>query len=167
MFRLLNTLLFHRNINYSKPCTIEKCNYFFIENSHEAIIVKVWCTTYLLNILFYCLDAEKGLQQCIVCKNESDCTRSLTRPYASQYGLREEDVPPGAKVCNSCRCKSVRSRYTHCSLPTCPNAKKGHRVKRLRPLPMKWPELPRHIRDPIAAELRKYFILTFVSFLSS
>ncbi|XP_054281476.1 uncharacterized protein LOC128999132 isoform X3 [Macrosteles quadrilineatus] len=98
-------------------------------------------------------DAEKGPQLCVVCKTESEMTRALPRSHASQYGLREEDIAPGARVCNTCRCKAVRSRYTHCPLPTCPNAK-GHRVKRLRPLPMKWPELPRHIRDPIAAEFQ-------------
>ncbi|KAG8281125.1 Gei-8p [Homalodisca vitripennis] len=99
------------------------------------------------------MEAEKGVQLCIVCKNESENTRALPRSHAVQYGLREEDVPAGARVCNTCRCKSVRSRYTHCPLPTCPNSK-GHRVKRLRALPMKWPELPRHIRDPIAAEFQ-------------
>lgn len=101
-------------------------------------------------------DTEKGvLFVCIICKNESDSTRALPRSHATQYGIREEDVLPGSRVCNTCRCKSLRSRYTHCPLPSCPNSR-GHRVKRLRPLPMKLPDLPRHIKDPIIAEFRKY-----------
>lgn len=104
-------------------------------------------------------DAEKGLLcRCIICKVDCENTRALARSHAAQYGLREEDIQPGARVCNTCRCKSVRSRYTHCPLPSCPNSK-GHRVKRLRPLPMKLPDLPRHIKDPIIAEFRKYTIL--------
>uniref|UniRef100_A0A1B6DW30 Nuclear receptor corepressor 1 n=1 Tax=Clastoptera arizonana TaxID=38151 RepID=A0A1B6DW30_9HEMI len=92
-------------------------------------------------------------QICAVCKVESTPSRALPRSHASQYGLREEEIAPGARVCNLCRCKAVRSRYTHCPIPTCPNAK-GHRVKRLRPLPCKWAELPRHIKDPVALEFQ-------------
>lgn len=91
-----------------------------------------------------------------MCKAQLDKflqSRPLPRSHAPQYGLREEEVTPGARVCNTCRCKSVRSRYTQCPLPTCPNAK--GRIKRLRPLPGKWTELPLEVKDPIIAEFRK------------
>ncbi|KAL1129784.1 hypothetical protein AAG570_012728 [Ranatra chinensis] len=92
-------------------------------------------------------------QSCVVCKAESLSCRALPRSQASQYGLKEDQVPADARVCNLCRCKAVRSRYTNCPLPTCPNAK-GHRVKRLRPMPCKWLDLPPHIKDPIATDLQ-------------
>lgn len=95
-----------------------------------------------------------------MCKAQLDKflqSRPLPRSHAPQYGLREEEVTPGARVCNTCRCKSVRSRYTQCPLPTCPNAK--GRIKRLRPLPGKWTELPLEIKDPIIAEFRKFRML--------
>jgi len=79
-------------------------------------------------------------------------SRLLQRSHAAQYGLREEDVGPGARVCNPCRCKAVRSRYTHCPLPTCPNAK--GRVKRVRPLPARWADLSPEQREPIIAEFQ-------------
>lgn len=60
----------------------------------------------------------------------------------------------GARVCNTCRCKYVRSRFTACPLPTCPNSK--DRVKRLRSLPKRWNELPQNVRDPIIEEFSKY-----------
>jgi hypothetical protein len=105
-----------------------------------------------------CFVAEKGgAHPCIVCKAQLDKflqSRPLPRSHAQQYGLREEEVTPGARVCNTCRCKSVRNRYTQCPLPTCPNAK--GRIKRLRPLPGKWTELPPEIKDPIIAEFRKF-----------
>lgn len=96
-----------------------------------------------------------------MCKAQLDKflqSRPLPRSHAPQYGLREEEVTPGARVCNTCRCKSVRSRYTQCPLPTCPNAK--GRIKRLRPLPGKWTELPLEVKDPIIAEFRKSKMLS-------
>lgn len=95
---------------------------------------------------------------CAVCKSESACSRALPRSQASQYGLKEEEIGADARVCNLCRCKAVRSRFTNCPIPSCPNAR-GHRVKRLRQLPSKWIDLPSHLRDPIATEFRKYFFL--------
>ncbi|KAJ9589596.1 hypothetical protein L9F63_017181, partial [Diploptera punctata] len=96
-----------------------------------------------------------GAHPCIVCKTQLDQflqSRPLPRSHAPQYGLREDEVTPGARVCNTCRCKSVRSRYTQCPLRTCPNTK--GRVKRLRPLPGKWTELPAEIKDPIISEFQ-------------
>lgn len=63
-------------------------------------------------------------------------------------------MPAGseARVCNGCRCKSVRSRYTHCPLPACPNPR--GRVKRLRSLPHRLQEMPPELREPLLAEFR-------------
>lgn len=90
-----------------------------------------------------------------MCKTDAVSSRALPRSHAQQYGLREDEVMPGARVCNLCRCKAVRSRYMHCPLPTCPNTK-GNRVKRLRTLPCKWADLPVHIKQPVITEFRKY-----------
>nr|CAD7429781.1 unnamed protein product [Timema monikensis] len=96
-----------------------------------------------------------GVHPCIVCKTSLDQflqSRPLPRSHALQYGLSEDQVTPGARVCNTCRCKSVRSRYTQCPMPKCPNGK--GRVKRLRSLPGKWTELPPEIRNPIIIEFQ-------------
>lgn len=94
----------------------------------------------------------------MVCKSVIETfthSRPLPRSQAPEYGLSENDIPSGGRVCNTCRCKAVRSRCTTCPMPTCPNAK--GRVKRLRALPSKWSELPSEVKDPIIAEFRKFF----------
>ncbi|XP_055538502.1 nuclear receptor corepressor 1 isoform X2 [Wyeomyia smithii] len=98
-------------------------------------------------------DKGSALHSCFVCKAEM-CprTRPLERGRGAQYGIPEEAIPPGARVCNTCQCKSVKSRYTHCPLPTCPNPK--DRVKRFRNLPPRLFELSVDIRDPIIQELQ-------------
>ncbi|XP_023245683.1 histone-lysine N-methyltransferase 2D isoform X2 [Copidosoma floridanum] len=108
-----------------------------------------------------CGGRQLGPHPCAVCQTTIEAgsqSRPLPRSHASYYGLREEQVPTGARVCNSCRCKSVRGRYTTCPLPGCPNlnsASSGKtRVKRLRALPPKWNELPAEIRDPIILEFQ-------------
>lgn len=90
---------------------------------------------------------------CFVCKEEQ-CprTRPLEKGRGQQYGIPEEAIPPGARVCNTCQCKSVRSRYTSCPLPTCPNPK--DRVKRFRNLPPRLFELAPEIRDPLIQEFQ-------------
>ncbi|XP_026830889.1 uncharacterized protein LOC105284432 isoform X2 [Ooceraea biroi] len=99
-----------------------------------------------------------GPHACTVCQSVvegSTHSRALPRSQASQYGLREDQVPPGARVCNTCRCKAVRGRYTTCPLPGCPNLNSSkNRVKRLRALPSKWLDLPPEIREPIAQEFQ-------------
>ncbi|KYM98298.1 Nuclear receptor corepressor 2 [Cyphomyrmex costatus] len=99
-----------------------------------------------------------GPHACTVCQSVvegSAHSRALPRSQASQYGLREDQVPPGARVCNTCRCKAVRGRYTACPLPGCPNLSSSKsRVKRLRALPSKWLDLPPEIREPIAQEFQ-------------
>lgn len=110
-----------------------------------------------------------GPHACTVCQSVvegSAHSRALPRSQASQYGLREDQVPPGARVCNTCRCKAVRGRYTACPLPGCPNLSSSKsRVKRLRALPSKWLDLPPEIREPIAQEFREYSPQIFMKFI--
>lgn len=99
---------------------------------------------------------DKSVQgRCIVCETQLGPqlpSRPLPPSQASMYGLREGDVPPNSRVCNTCRCKYVRSRYTHCPLPTCPNSR--GRVKRLRSFPYHLLDLPPDVREPLLAEFR-------------
>lgn len=122
-------------------------------------------STYLLVMI---LESGKqiGPHACTVCQSVvegSAHSRALPRSQASQYGLREDQVPSGARVCNTCRCKAVRGRYTACPLPGCPNLSSSKsRVKRLRALPSKWLDLPPEIREPIAQEFREYLYCKFL-----
>lgn len=100
---------------------------------------------------------EKGVpHNCVVCKSAVESymhSRPLPRTQVAQYGLSESDVHPGDRVCNTCRCKSVRHRYKpskQCPIPTCP-AKKA-RVKRLRPFPAIWKDLSEDRREAIMAK---------------
>lgn len=79
-------------------------------------------------------------------------TRPLEKGRGQQYGIPEDSIPAGARVCNTCQCKSVRNRYSSCPLPTCPNPK--DRVKRFRNLPTRLFELAPEIRDPIIQEFQ-------------
>ena len=99
-----------------------------------------------------------GPHNCVVCKVKLDSylqSRPLVRSQASQYGLVEDDIQPGDRVCTSCRCKAVRRRYkpSQCPIPTCP-ARRA-RIKRLRPFPPKWTDLSQETRDAICAKYRK------------
>ncbi|CAG7829944.1 unnamed protein product [Allacma fusca] len=101
------------------------------------------------------LNGEKGgPHNCSVCKTSLETfllSRPLVRSQATQYGLNEEDIHPGDRVCTSCRCKAVRRRYKpNCPIPTCP-ARRA-RIKRLRPFPPKWAELSEEIREAICAK---------------
>lgn len=71
---------------------------------------------------------------------------------AMQYGLREDQVLPNSRVCNTCHCKILRSHYTHCPLPACPNSR--GRVKRLRSLPYRLQDLPSDVKESLMAEFR-------------
>ncbi|KAL3856873.1 hypothetical protein ACJMK2_011584, partial [Sinanodonta woodiana] len=96
-----------------------------------------------------------GSHQCAVCKTVLEhfgLSRPLTKANCESYGLNEADLLTDMRVCTSCRCKSVRRRYTNCPVPTCRTPKR--RFKRLRPLPQKWHELPPEIKDPIMQELQ-------------
>lgn len=103
-------------------------------------------------------DVPKGM--CAVCKAENvACPRTLNPSDAAQYGVKPEDILPGARVCNTCRCKVVRSqnrRVIYCPLPSCPTVQTNNRrpVKRLRPLPAKW----NTAQDIIASEFRKLIV---------
>ncbi|XP_055691455.1 uncharacterized protein LOC129794670 isoform X3 [Lutzomyia longipalpis] len=93
------------------------------------------------------------LQFCFVCK-ATLCSRSrpLEKSRCKQYGIPEGNLIPGARVCNTCQCKSLRSKYSSCPLPTCPNAK--DRVKRFRNLPTRLFDLAADVRDAIVAEFQ-------------
>ncbi|XP_034945061.1 uncharacterized protein Smr isoform X3 [Chelonus insularis] len=103
---------------------------------------------------------QLGPHSCAICQSVVEGgshSRALSRSQAFQYGLREEQVQPGARVCNTCRCKAVRGRYTACPLPGCPNVNNANsktRVKRLRALPPKWLELPPEIWDSAVQEFQ-------------
>ena len=69
--------------------------------------------TNLILSLFYLiyLDKIQALHPCFVCKQEHcSRTRPLEKVRAQQYGIPEESIPSGARVCNNCQCKSVKSR---------------------------------------------------------
>lgn len=79
-------------------------------------------------------------------------TRPLEKSRGAQYGIAEDSIPLGARVCNSCQCKAVRNRFPSCPLPTCPNPK--DRVKRFRNLPPRLFELPAELRDSFMQEFQ-------------
>lgn len=109
-------------------------------------------TKYLIAHFCFSLFTEK-LHPCFVCKEENCVrTRPLEKGRGQQYGISDESIPAGARVCNTCQCKSVRNRYSSCPLPTCPNPK--DRVKRFRNLPARLFELAADIRDPIIQEFQ-------------
>nr|XP_036232555.1 uncharacterized protein LOC106620013 isoform X3 [Bactrocera oleae] len=99
------------------------------------------------------IDGKDKLAICFVCKAEA-CprTRPLKKGRGQQYGIPDDTIPVGARVCNSCQCKSVRNRYTNCPIPTCPNPK--DRAKRLHNIPARLFELASDIQDPIFQEFQ-------------
>ncbi|XP_054088600.1 uncharacterized protein LOC105215044 isoform X2 [Zeugodacus cucurbitae] len=98
-------------------------------------------------------DGKDKLATCFVCKADA-CprTRPLKKGRGQQYGIPDDTITAGARVCNSCQCKSVRNRYTNCPIPTCPNPK--DRAKRLHNIPPRLFELAPDIRDPIFQEFQ-------------
>ncbi|XP_074640514.1 uncharacterized protein LOC141898487 [Tubulanus polymorphus] len=93
-----------------------------------------------------------GVHTCAVCKTQLEhygLSRPLTKSNCDLYGLNEQDLIDEMRVCSSCRCRSVRRR---CPMPTCKTPKR--KVKRLRPLPPKWAEVPADIKEPIMKELQ-------------
>lgn len=76
----------------------------------------------------------------------------MKKGRGQQYGIADDTIPAGARVCNTCQCKSVRTRYPNCPLPTCPNPK--DRNKRLRNIPTRLYELAPEVRDPIMQEFQ-------------
>ncbi|KAJ2942755.1 hypothetical protein O0L34_g14943 [Tuta absoluta] len=86
---------------------------------------------------------------CAVC-NMSGATRTVSRSRAVHYGLKEDAV--GARVCEPCHCRCVRSRYTRCPVPTCPGPRV--RAKRLRHLPPRWHDLPLDLKRPLMDEFQ-------------
>ncbi|XP_028174693.1 flocculation protein FLO11-like [Ostrinia furnacalis] len=86
---------------------------------------------------------------CAVC-GAPNATRTVSRARAAHYGLQEEAA--GARVCEPCHCRCVRSRYTRCPVPTCPGPRV--RAKRLRHLPPRWHDLSPALKRPLLEELQ-------------
>ncbi|KAL1467025.1 hypothetical protein MTO96_005888 [Rhipicephalus appendiculatus] len=92
---------------------------------------------------------------CMVCRSrleKSGQWRPLTKANCHMYGLKDTDLVPDARVCVSCRFKTVRQRYVQCPIPTCKTPKR--KMKRLRPLPAKWTELDKDLKESISKELQ-------------
>lgn len=89
---------------------------------------------------------------CAVC-NIAGATRTVSRSRAIHYGLKED--AEGARVCEPCHCRCVRSRYTRCPVPTCPGPRV--RAKRLRHLPPRWHDLSLELKRPLMDEFGKIF----------
>ncbi|CAB3362406.1 Hypothetical predicted protein [Cloeon dipterum] len=94
----------------------------------------------------------KGPHHCFLCKNLVENSRPLAKAKASQYGLQEDQVVQGARVCSNCRCKAVRSSTIQCPIPNCTAVK--NRVKRLKPLPSALGSVSQELRDSILADLQ-------------
>lgn len=100
-------------------------------------------------------EGDGGAHNCAICDVHLEhygLSRPLTQSNCDLYGMKEENLKPDMRVCSSCRCKSVRRRYTQCPVPLCKTPKR--KVKRLRPLPPKWSELSAEAKDPIIKELQ-------------
>ncbi|XP_025090723.1 nuclear receptor corepressor 1-like isoform X5 [Pomacea canaliculata] len=99
-----------------------------------------------------------GTHQCSVCKahlEDFGMSRPLTRSNCDDYGVSESEIKPEMRVCSSCRCRSVRRRYTQrdrCPIPTCRTPRR--KMKRLRPFPPKWNELSDEVKEPIIKDLQ-------------
>ncbi|KAF9408087.1 hypothetical protein HW555_012109, partial [Spodoptera exigua] len=78
----------------------------------------------------------------------AEVTLTITPVSAVHYGLKEEAV--GARVCEACHSRCVRSRYTRCPVPTCPGPKVS--PKRLRHLPPRWHDLSLEQKRPLMEE---------------
>ncbi|XP_059487311.1 nuclear receptor corepressor 2 isoform X2 [Neocloeon triangulifer] len=96
--------------------------------------------------------AMKGPHHCFLCKSLVENSRPLIKAKAAQYGLQEDQVVPGARICSNCRCKAVRTLTVQCPIPNCAAVKS--RVKRLRPLPSKLNNVPPELRDSIFNEFQ-------------
>ncbi|XP_049519814.1 uncharacterized protein LOC119446052 isoform X4 [Dermacentor silvarum] len=97
---------------------------------------------------------ETGLP-CMVCQcrlEKSGQWRPLTKANCHMYGLKDTDLVPDARVCVSCRFKTVRQRIAQCPIATCKSPKR--KMKRLRPLPAKWAELDKDLKESISKELQ-------------
>ena len=56
-----------------------------------------------------------GAHNCAICDVHLEnygLSRPLTQSNCDLYGMKEENLKPDMRVCSSCRCKSVRRRYT-------------------------------------------------------
>lgn len=98
---------------------------------------------------------EGGVHSCAVCKVELahfGLSRPLTSSDCEQYGVSQTDLQPDMRVCNQCRCMTLRKRFTHCPIPTCRTPKK--RTKRLRPVPAAWNEMTPDVKSKMMEEFQ-------------
>lgn len=89
-----------------------------------------------------------GPHPCIVCKSTVESSRAVPKERAGQLGLKEEDLDDNSRVCNTCWCKTLRSK---CPLLSCSTSSKG---KKLRHLPLKWKDLAPPTKDALINELQ-------------
>ncbi|BFZ19004.1 hypothetical protein BsWGS_22044 [Bradybaena similaris] len=100
-------------------------------------------------------NTEGGVHNCAVCKVELahyGLSRPLTSGNCEQYSVLACEFQVDMRVCSSCRCRTVRKRFTHCPIPTCRTPRK--RTKRLRPVPAVWQYLVPELKSTVMQELQ-------------
>ena len=63
---------------------------------------------------FHVILYSGGVHQCAVCKTQLEhfgLSRPLIPANCELYGIAEPDLKPDMRICNNCRCKSVRQKY--------------------------------------------------------
>lgn len=90
---------------------------------------------------------------CAVCGAQG-AARAVSKSMAHYYGLNEDFNANGTtpRVCEVCHCRCVRSRYSTCSVPSCPGPRV--RAKRLRHLPPRWHDLSTELKRPLMDEFQ-------------
>ncbi|KAL9881792.1 nuclear receptor corepressor smrter isoform 4-T25 [Glossina fuscipes fuscipes] len=140
------------NVNFTASVTTESAtSTTFTGNMCSSIVTSN--ITLFSNNDGNAIDGKDKLATCFICKADNCLrTRPLKRGRGQQYDILDETIPTGARVCNTCQCKSVRARCPNCPLPTCPNPK--DRAKRLRNIPARLYDLGAEVRDPIIKEFQ-------------
>ncbi len=111
---------------------------------------------HILSLLFLFVSVKSGPHPCSVCKATVEQSRAVTqKSLALLLGLREDELGPETRACNTCYAKAQRKKHAHCPIPTC-TATKGRVKGRLRHMPKKWSYLPKDVREAISGELRKF-----------
>jgi len=97
---------------------------------------------------------KNGPYTCAACKALVDQSRAVTqKSLAVHLGLREDDVGPDVRVCNTCYAKALKKKHAYCPVTTCTSTKTRGR---LRHMPKKWSILQKDFRDVISKEMRKH-----------
>jgi len=77
-----------------------------------------------------------------------DRSRPINKANAVQLGVREDDILADSRVCQTCWCKTLK---TKCQLLSCSTPGKN---KKLRHLPAKWKELSPGLKETLSNELQ-------------